>query len=180
MQEFETGQSEIDEAIERLICRSLDGEATAAEQAELECVLAENSAARSLYDEYRHNDVVASAALRAELDNAATATAAGRRRGLWLAAAGVVLGAAAVFALSFVSHVVKTADIVRNDSPKSPAVIQAPTYVDYNPAGDMRPMQRQQVLHRDLIGIPGPNKNTIYILERNVQSTRVAPVSGDF
>jgi len=41
-------------------------------------------------------------------------------------------------------------------------------------------MQRQQVLHRDLIGIPGPNKNTIYILERNVQSTRVAPVSGDF
>src|ERR1043166_4536544 len=84
MSEFELPQSEIDERIERLICRSLDGEATAEEQVELESALAKSEAARSLYDDYRRNDFAASAALRADFDSARTATAAGGRRGLWL------------------------------------------------------------------------------------------------
>ena len=180
MNRYDFPQSGIDERIERLICRRLDGEAGAAELAELDAALAASPAAGRLFDEYRRNDLVASASLRADFDGAAAATAASRRHGLWLATAGVLLGAAAIFALSFVSHLARSTPLAENSASHGKAVIQHPTYVDYNMAGDMRPLERQQVLHRDLIGIPGPNKNTIYILERNVQSTRVAPISGDF
>ena len=182
MQEFENHDLGIDEQVERLICRSLDGEASAAEQSTLDELLDKDPAARSLYDAYRGNDLVAATALRLEIDRARTATVSSRRRGLWLAAAGVVLGAAAVFAMSFVSHFVGGSGpaVVERQPVHSSPVIQGPRFVDYNAAADMMPMQRQKVLLRDLIGIPGPNKNTIYILERNVQSTRVAPVSGDF
>ncbi len=186
MTDFESPLSDIDDAAERLICRSLDGEATSAEQVELASLLLRNDAARALYDEYRAQDAQAAHALRLEFESATTAVAGSARRGLWLATAGAVLTAAAVLAFSFVPGL-WNARLVDSRSPGSrsspqrvaPMVPQIgePTYVDYNEI-DSLPRRRQRDLLRDVIGIRGPN-NEIYIFERGKQSTRMTPISGE-
>lgn len=178
--------SGIDERVEVLICRSLDGEATVQEQAELDAILARSVSARTIFDEYRRHDIAAATALKLDFDIAKTVVVARPRRGLWLATAGVALGAAAVFAMSFLSSLLtgggasQPIQVTGNQTRRVAPTIQEPTYVDYNGADDLGPLQRERTLHRDLIGIPGSDRNTIYILERNVRSTRVAPISGDF
>ena len=186
MTDFQKNLSTLDERVERLICRSLDGEITADEQAEFDTILASDPEALALFVDYRRNDFAAAQALQREARNAMTAVVARPRRGLWLATAGAVLSAAAVVVFSFVSHLLTSGTaITSNDSTKpgimrSSPVIEQPTYVDYNNAADYMPLHRQRNLQRDLIGIPGPNKDVIYILERNVRSTRLTPISGDF
>jgi|CXWL01.1.fsa_nt_gi hypothetical protein len=190
------GNFSVDERTERLICRVLDREASHAEGVELERILANDQAARDLFDTYRRNDVIAVTALRAELAGAKLAVAGGRRRGsksrrggLWLATACAIGAAAAVIAFSVVPSVlqpttVRTEYAARPDSP-SPKFIPAapfgaePRMVDY--AGfDDSPHRRQRDVVRDLIGVRGDDKNVIYIYETNTQSTRLVPVSGRF
>jgi anti-sigma factor RsiW len=173
-----------DDHIERLICRALDGELSGEDRSVLDRILAEDPAAQALFDEYRRNDEEASAALKREFSSVMTVVVARPRRGLWLAAAGAVLAAAAVVALSFApahwsAGPSQVADQTRRRSQNVVPSIAQPMFVDYRDASQV-PMQRIRDLNRDVIGIPGSDKNTIYILERNLQSTRVSPISGEF
>jgi hypothetical protein len=173
-----------DDRVERLIGRSLDGELTEEDRAELDGILAENPAARALSEEYRRNDHAACEALNREFSSVMTAVVARPRRGFWLAAAGAVLAAAAVVALSFVPALwsARPQQMAHQSERRGAKVVPAingPTFVDYRDTNHV-PMQRYRDLNRDVIGIPGQDGNTIYILERNVQSTRVAPISGEF
>ena len=87
----------VDERTERLIVRSLDGEVSPQEQAELRRVLARDGAARTLWQEYRSNDAMAAAAIERLIVGPATARPGSqgwRRAATWLgwgAAAAVVL-----------------------------------------------------------------------------------------
>src|SRR5262249_2632729 len=90
----------IDEHVERLIVRALDGEATAAERAELDALMAQNPAVRALHDEYERLDGAAKTALERVLVRPTPATPAPRiYRGPWLVAAAGVLAAAAAIGL---------------------------------------------------------------------------------
>jgi len=93
----------MDERLERLIVRCLDGEATPAEIAELNNLRSTDAAVRALWDEYAANDENARAALGSVLIRPTPAVAPLRaRRGLWLATAAGVLAAAAAIGLSTV------------------------------------------------------------------------------
>lgn len=186
----------VDERIERLICRSLDGELTADERAELAEILRTNAAARRLLDEYTEIDRLAIRAIRRDLESAKTVAAAGRFRGIRLAAAGAVLTAAAVIALSFLPNLWTGAS---RPTPAGPVAVQSQIgrggpqippanigrtgqFVDYREY-DSLPQQRRQDVYRDLIGVRGKNnknQDVIYIFERNTQATKITPISGDF
>ncbi|MFQ5411521.1 MAG: zf-HC2 domain-containing protein, partial [Phycisphaerae bacterium] len=91
----------VDERVERLISRWLDGEISPAESAELDRALAADPAARALFDDYREGDRLAAAALREDVGALRHPPSNGRFRGWRFAVAGAVLTAAAVVALSF-------------------------------------------------------------------------------
>ncbi|HKQ46978.1 MAG TPA: hypothetical protein VJZ71_02785 [Phycisphaerae bacterium] len=185
----------VDEPTERLICRSIDGELTADERAELTEILRTNAAARRLLDEYTEIDRLAIRAIRRDLESAKT-VAAGRFRGIRLAAAGAVFTAAAVIALSFLPNLWTGATLL---TPAGPIAVQSQIghgrpqispadmgrtgqFVDYREY-DSLPQQRRQDVYRDLIGVRGKNnknQDVIYIFERNTQATKITPISGDF
>ncbi|MBN2562161.1 MAG: hypothetical protein JXQ75_14655 [Phycisphaerae bacterium] len=187
----------VDERIERLICRCLDGEADAEERAELAGALARDQAARALFDEYERIDKLAAEALRYDL-GLAKSSAASRGYHRWrIGVAGAVLTAAAVIAMSFLprfwstgspvmpgNHVAQDAGTrPRVVAPIAPPVV-APRMAGYSPSIDYtdmdhRPFERLRDVRRDLIGIQGDKKNRIYIFERDRCSTRLVPVSGD-
>lgn len=174
-----------DERLERLICRRLDGEMSAAEQAELEAALAADPVVQALFDEYAANDALAGQVLRRDYEDA-IAVGAGNRRGLWLAAAGALLAAAAVVAFSFVPHwlgdsVSPASQMAGMQAPASVRHGPPPQFVDYREI-DLRPRHRERRTWRDFIGIRNrkPDANVIYILERNRRSDRITPVSSDF
>jgi len=173
----------VDESIERLICRRLDGEISPAQEAELERALAADSAARALLEEYRRNDLLAARALRADLGRRHVQPARRLRHPLWFVAAGAVLTAAAVVAISFLPLFSPSGRRVA-DNPQRPehtmkAPVTAPRFIDYRQM-EYHPRQRFSDVHRDLIGIRGRNPNVIYLFERQTQSTKVVPISGDF
>lgn len=180
----------VDERIELLICRSLDGELAGDEFIELEGLLRTNPAARRLRDEYARIDGMAVQALRRDFESAKTAAAGDRFRGIRLAAAGAVLTAAAVVALSFLPNL-WTAGVSSNPASPGPVAVQpsmgsSPSgpqqFIDYRDM-DYLPQQRRQDVYRDLIGVRGKNEknqDVIYIFERNTQATRITPISGDF
>jgi hypothetical protein len=177
---------EVSEHVERLICRFLDGELTAAQRAELNAVLRRDPAARALMDDYARNDAIVASALRRDFENAMTATAPGRGRGLWLATAGSVLAAAAVIMFSALPTM---------HSPMDGAVVGNVPVVEHFPSAgtgsslfrtidyrdvDMRPARRQRDVHRDVIGIRGEDKNKMYVIERGESQTRIVPIAGEF
>ena len=182
----------VDERIERLVCRSLDGELTGDERAELAEILRTNSAARRLLDEYTEIDRLAIRAIRRDLESAKTVVAPAHRdrfRGIRLAAAGAVLAAAAVIALSFLPTLWTSGS---RPTPAGPIAVQPQIppanigrtgqFVDYREY-DALPQQRRQDVYRDLIGIRGKNRknqDVIYVFERNTQATKITPISGDF
>jgi hypothetical protein len=182
----------VDERTELLISRSLDGELTAEESFELDVVLRANPAARRLLEEYERVDRLTVTSMRQDLLSGKSATmvvATGRFRSLRLAAAGAVLAAAAVIALAFIPDFLHTGGHLAMNRPVAvqPMVGQtAPggpqQFVDYR-EGDFLPQRRQRGIVRDLIGVRGKNQknqDVIYIFERNTQSTRITPISGDF
>lgn len=175
--------SGVHDHVERLISRHLDGEITPAQQAELDRILADDPAARAMLDEYRQNDLFAVRALRADIGQVKTATVRHTSRRLWPVAAGAVLTAAAVIALSFLPIFnPPSGRLASNRSPvlstmQSPMI--SPRFVDYRNV-DLYPRQQFSDVRRDLIGIRGPDPNVIYLFERETQSTRVVPVSADF
>lgn len=171
----------INERIERLICRHLDGEISGEEQAELDVALRTDSAARALFDEYSRNDELAAEALRCDFEAAMVAAETGHQRRVWLAASAVALAAAAVILLSILPRLGEQGG--RSNALNGPEVdhnrpIQQ--FVEYR-NDDFQPQRRELTTWRDVIGIRDEhNKNVIYILERNRRSDRIVPVSGDF
>ncbi len=175
----------IDEQTERLICRCLDNQAGPEEQQQLAKILAGNPAAQRLYDQYRRIDLLAGDALRYDLGSAQTAVAPSRFRGWGQAAAGAILTAAAVIALSFLPGLWSSDVQVAGDFIAPPPAVeqphQSPTIsrtIDYREMGAW-PSTRSQDVRRDLIGIRGKNKNVIYLFERDRHSTKLTPISGD-
>ena len=112
-----------------------------------------------------------------------TAPAHPASRRLWLVATGAVLTAAAVIALSFLP--IFNPPRGRLASSTAPALNRvqspmiSPRFVDYRNV-DLYPRRQFSDVHRDLIGIRGLDPNVIYLFERETQSTKVVPVSGDF
>ena len=174
----------VNERIERLICRRLDGELTREERLELDRALARDPAARALLNDYARNDALVAGALRRDFESAMTATAPGYRRGLWLATAGSVLVAAAVILFSALPTM--QPDVSPDTSGPRTVIRQFPTpptapmrLIDYRNV-DMRPAHRDRQIQRDVIGIRGEDKNKIYVIERGAAQTRVVPVAGEF
>ena len=185
----------IEERVERLICRCLDGQAGRNERAELAGILRRDPAARVLLEEYQRIDAMAAEALRRDLGMAPTpaASRAMRYRGVWGGLAGALLAAAAVVAFSFLPGSWSSDAPGTSDPAAPPAVVDAgaespftqpmvdqrgPLMTDYQWV-DHRPTRRLRDVRRDLIGIRGENKNVIYIFERDRQATRIVPVAGD-
>jgi hypothetical protein len=177
--------SDAEPRAERLICRRLDGELSSEEAAELDAILASDPAARSLLAEYVELDLQAAEALRRDLAGTRPAVARRSHRGFWIGAASATLTAAAVVLLSFLLPSSDGGvDRITGSRPFSPSQRSVPAiapsrFVDYRDV-DLSPQRRIGNVHRDVIGIRSQNPNVIYIFERQRQSSRVVPVSGDF
>ncbi len=185
----------VSERAELLICRRLDGELSLEDAQELDSILAQSPAAQRMLAEYVRLDGLAAAALKADSQYAKTAVAPRRTGGFRLAAAGAVLTAAAVVALSFLPDLwraSRTGDgrVALDQSPAAPIQAMgvpsstdvAPQFVDYRNMS-YQPSRRQQDVLRDVIGVRAKdqkNRDVIYIFERNSEATRIIPISGDF
>ena len=185
---------EVDERTELLINRYLDGALSDADQAELHAILGRDAAARAMLEQYDRNDALAAQALRRGVESTMTATAPRHRRGLWLATVASGLAAAAVFVFSIAPRLqyspVTPDQTEKNGTPiifvPQPEYTFEPVKIDKVPArlvdyrdDDLMPKRRQQMTDRDLIGVRGDD-GRLYIIERNVKSTRVAPMAGEF
>ena len=176
-------QAVVDDRVERLISRCRDGDLAAGEQSELDRILALNPAARNLFEEYRQNDLIASEALSADMGRTVGQTPASPRRTLWLAAAGAVLAAAAVVALSFLP-------VFEPNGQRLAGVPYSPPIVERSPIPNSRlveygnvnhdPMRQLGDVRRDFIGIRSSDPNVIYVFDRKTQSATYIPVSRDF
>lgn len=198
----------VNDRLERLISRKLDGELTVEQSRELDGILARDPSARRLLDEHRRLDDLAKSALGAQFDLSNTAVRPVRAGGLRLAIAGAVLAAAAVVLLSFLPDLLRWSptgadrrggkgsgpnDVAR--VPDAPGVyprndfnagVGRPQFVDFNPDyghADYLPRVRNRDVMRDLIGVQtkdAKNQDVIYIFERNSLSTKIKPITGDF
>ncbi|MEE8170504.1 MAG: hypothetical protein V3T70_08150 [Phycisphaerae bacterium] len=180
----------VDEHIERLITRHLDGELTPAETEEFNAIMMKEPAARALLHEYADIDHRAQAALRRVLIKPAAAVASpAPRRGLWLAAAGAVLAAAAALGLFVFPY--------QATPPRRPI----PMIVDQRPAApspnsrDVRPQyvadrglsgpeawrqivpQRDSLgIRRNCVGVYDPKTRRYYLIEVDRRDSRQTPV----
>lgn len=186
---------EVDERTELLINRYLDGALSDADQAELHAILGRDAAARAMLEQYDRNDALAAQALRRGVESTMTAAAPRQRRGLWLATVASGLAAAAVFVMSIspqFKYVQSTPHrTVENGmeiefAPPQEYTINPPIEIKQVPArlvdyrdDDLTPKRRQQKTDRELIGVRGDD-GRLYIIERNVKSTRVAPMAGEY
>lgn len=187
--------ADVDERVEHLICRFLDDGVTEQEQAELAGILRRDAAARALFEEYKGIDRLASEVLRLEMAGSQRSEAPRRRRAVWMAATGVVLGAAAVLAFSFLPSLWSPDEPVaqamrpmeRTIEPMQEPSVPRRT-VDFRDGDPWMseyqgespwPYHRLRDVRRDLIGIRGANKNVIYLFERDTQATKLVPVSGE-
>jgi hypothetical protein len=188
MNDIPTG---VDERAERLICRVLDGEADAGQRAELASLLLRDPAAKALFDDYQRVDQLSASALRRDLAGARPVVVRRRFSGLTIGAAGALVTAAAVVAISLLpswlssngagrgGQAVPTAGMVPGAVPAlPPQMIRSPNLYEYSEI-DHQPARRLQDFRQDFIGIPSKNKNQIYIFERNKRTTTLVPVSGD-
>lgn len=185
---------EVDERTELLINRYLDGALSDADQAELHVILGRDAAARAMFDHYIHNDALATQALRRCIESTMPRSLPRQRRGWPLVIAASGLAAAAVFVFSIAPRLkympAGPDNVVRNGqevnfAPQDDFVFEPPVIkevparlVDYRD-DDLTPKQRQQMTDRELIGVRGDD-GRFYIIERNVKSTRVAPMAGEY
>ncbi len=175
----------VDPRTERLICRRLDGALSEQDAAELGAILSSDPVARNLLAEYTELDRLAAEALRVDLNGVRRPARHRSHRGFWIGAASAVLTAAAVLLLSLLlPNPDDRPGRVADSRPFAPVERRVPTiapsrFVDYREA-DFAPKRRFGNVHRDLIGIQGRKPNVVYIFERQRQSSRVVPVSGDF
>lgn len=191
--------SEMDDRLEHLISRRLDGELTEAQEHELNKWLVRDPEARCLLDLYEQQDAAVGAALEAALGRAPHSVSADglnvagfappRRFRQWLwptaAAAAVLL----VFSVSL-RLLPWSADRPGTSqpglTPSGPVVVSPssdgdpaePTLVEWTDVDALREHRRDR--SRDVFGVLGPDGRTLYLLEMNRTQTTVLPVSGSF
>lgn len=195
MDRKDTTSHEVDERTELLINRYLDGALSDADQAELHVILGRDAAARAMFEQYLRNDALAAQALRRGVESTITVAAPRHRRGLWIATALSGLAAAAVIVFSISSRLqylpggpnvairngteIKFVDPQQYPTFEPVKIEEVPArLVDYRD-DDLMPKRRQQKTDRELIGVRGDD-GRLYIIERNVKSTRVAPMAGEY
>lgn len=188
--------NEVDESVERLIVRALDGEISADEQLELERLIAGSPAVASLYQTYRRLDALSSDALHADfhgatgiLNNPGSCQSTLRDDGHWsrsirVGLATALLAAAAVIVIAslpiqwFDSTAVTNSHTPRDWPDNKMVGPGAPMLVDYQ-----RPVYQPQRLEgdvfRDFIGVQGDDPNVIILFERMTRQSRVETVSGE-
>lgn len=186
----------MNERIEILINRALDGELSSADRHELDEALARHEAARALMSEYQMLDSRAGTAIRSDFgttspaplqDRTVPARDAHRWQGLRTGAMAALLAAAAMIVVASLPWSTLFSGSSNRDQmadrsfPPGPQQFPqyAPMQVDYRrPA--YQPQQLRGDVYRDLIGIRGENPNVIIILERATHATRLDPLVGDF
>jgi hypothetical protein len=192
--------------LDRLISRRLDGEATGAERAELEALIATDPTAALRFDELQSIDAMAHAALsrdaaslRAHSTTHDASLGATDRFGAWRrGVAGAVVAAAAVVLFSImIDGMPGAADrsgsphkIVRNDIARelggarptpdvmTNAPVAMPQMIDYRDVNPL-PLERRRTRDRQVIGVRDEERDVFYLFEIEKQSTTVTPVSGD-
>lgn len=189
--------SQVDERIERLIVRRLDGELTEEEALELDRELLRCPEARELFDEYQRIDRVAAEALGAAIENDAGKAAplavvtAPRRKGyskLWW---GLPAAVAATLALIVTLTPRPSADWQMAETPRQPLVTQSldtesarvqprlPGRSGVQQAG-YDPGSLDRAVNQDLLYIIGDDGN-IYVIDRqHVRTARKPSMTTDF
>jgi len=166
----------VDERIERLIVRSLDGEASPQEQAELQRVLARDAAARALWHEYRSNDAMAAGAIERLIIGPATARTGsqGRRRAATWLGWGAAAAAVVLLLLWPMRHFGDAGDSGGAAVHDGVAGVGSSQLVD--PAGS-DPGDGSD--RRDFFGILDERNGDLYLFERNQVDWRVVTASGE-
>ncbi len=180
--------SDVDERIERLIVRQLDGEITPDEQEELNQVLLRSADARRMLSEYRENDQRAGEVIGAVAEGRwpAESPRSPRRRArrirFWPAMA-TGLAAAAVIALVVTSPRQTDAPTTGTEFPPIPSLAPvAPPNVE---TGDLLytsgevPHHGERWVDRDYIGVFDESRDTLYMIEVDRTRTVRVPVTGD-
>jgi len=190
----------IDEHVERLINRRLDGELTEDESLELDRQLIRSPEARALVEEYERAGALAGDALRAALgeddsrqdrpERLARATASLRwparvsRRTAVVAAAfvGVIIGMGTGHWLT--THVIPPAPAgpdMDATSPDEPLVVadQTPKADDAVRVTD-GPHRREQRLVQDIVGVFNEETQSVYLLEASRLDASLAPPSVNY
>lgn len=189
MQRLEDTSPISDERLERLISRHLDGELAPEDRIELDAALASRPEARALSDEYARNDLAAADALDHDFQCIAAPSRRPFDRRFRLATLAVSLAAAAAIALSVLPQwigkgpgsngIEDRGPLAQLAGPANSEARDEPVFVDYRDV-DFTPQRRERTTWRNLIGIRDRENGVIYILETDLRSTRLSPVSGDF
>lgn len=186
----------VDEHLERMIGRSLDGELPEEEQLELDRELIRDPAAHAMMRDYREIDERAGQALRSVLDSRADSAAAaeltelrrgGRRVGhAWLWASGAVAAAILAMVIPHPAQVSKSLPPIgaeRGDAGLTPAL--QPMRAGRSQGDLMRSVSTQapavrRSTGRDLIGVIGEDGNWYWIEVERSRTIRVPerPASG--
>jgi anti-sigma factor RsiW len=178
----------VDEHIERLIVRHLDGELTPSEQDELNEILLRSGEARRLLSDYQENDRLASevigavAAGRWPRDAGTTGSGRWQRLKIGLPIA-VGLAAAAAIVLMIVSPPQGTTDLgpppVANGRQAVPEKIDAAPSEDLTYTASDLPQKGVRHTRRDYIGIYDESRKSMLLFEVDRTRTVRIPISGD-
>ena len=180
--------NDVDERIERLIVRQLDGELTPAEQEELNQVLLRSAEARRMLSEYGENDQRAGGLIGAVAEGRWPAEASPmpearpRRVRFW---GTMVTGLAAAAVIAFVVTSPRQTDAPGTGTEFPPIPSAAPVAPPNVGAGDLVytsgdvPHRGERWVDRDYIGVFDESRNTLYMIEVDRTRTVRVPVTGD-
>jgi anti-sigma factor RsiW len=184
--------SNVDENIERLIVRRLDGELTEDERVELDRALLRSPEARALLEEYERIDASASAALASSLAAdgepsvsfpriAAPPARKGYSRAWWALPAAVA--AAIAVLVTFIGPRPKGPELVTEFSGNGSEQVTPPPQIPVAPEG-LAPVRQagygsdvDRSTDRDLLYILGTDGN-VYVIEQEWVRTARTPRSG--
>jgi len=180
--------TEIDERVERLIVRRIDGELTPAEQDELNAILLRSAEARRMLSDCEQNDGLASEVIDAVAERrwpSGDASMRTRRFDAIVSRIGLVAGLAAAAAIAIVTIVPWRTEPVSRDSQSSVPtdVAQAgrvvPVQDDLVYTSAELPYRGERRIDRDYIGVMDDSRDSMLIFQIDRTRTIRLPVAGD-
>ncbi len=188
----------IDEHLEYLMTRQLDGRISEAEQLELNKALIRSPEAHRLFDEYQANDALAADTLRKTFDRpiapssttpAPDVFARNRWRG-WSMARSVILVAAAIALAVMIRGIPWSTsdDPAQVQRPRAisakPTPLEPPAMADLKsapkpltPVKVLTPRELHEYMPRDFVAVMDEQAQNIYLLEMDRPQTNGMPVS---